>query len=217
VATTFDVVILIIAIVLGISGFMHGLIRSVCRFVALLSGFLVSWMFYPSLQGFLVSKTSSADGNSAAITAFIIIFVAVSFTVLMLGRLLVKIAKELDLGWIDKLGGLALGLFKAGIVAWAACLSVSSLPDAIYEEKFGKSTVLGIYDNMPEFFSLDSMEDWRDSVRGVKKGVRGTDDNSKQRKGGEDDGIDDGLGDFDSPLQKKQKKSSEKKGKTVDI
>lgn len=168
-STVFDVVILVIALILAVSGAMHGLIRSVCRFAAMLAGFLISWMFYRDLQGFLVAATGSGDGNSAAITSFLIIFVAVSFTVLMLGRLLVKIAKELDLGWLDRLGGIALGLLKACIIAWAACLSISSMPEDMLEEKFGKSTVLRIYGNMPNFFSLDGMEDWRNAVRGLNK------------------------------------------------
>lgn len=217
-AASFDVIILVIAAVLVISGVMHGLIRSVCRFVALLCGFLVAWMYCRDLQAWLVSSTSSADGNSAFLTAFLIIFIVVSSVVLLLGHLLVKLLDKLELGWIDRLGGAALGLLKAGIIMWAACLSISSLPAKIFEEKFGTSVVFKAYEAMPKSFSLESMEGWRNSIRGGKGGAEPDNDGGSAKPDAvREDGIEP-SDDFDSPLKRKlQKKSQQKTGGAADI
>ncbi|MCL2182964.1 MAG: CvpA family protein [Chitinispirillia bacterium] len=221
-ATAFDIIILAITVVLLVSGAIHGLVRSVCRFVALLAGFIVSWMYCRDLQAWFVSSTSSSDGNSAFLTAFLIIFVVVSTVVLLLGHLLVKILDKLELGWIDRLGGAALGLLKAGIVMWAACLSISSLPGPVFEAKFGGSAVFKVYEAMPKFFSLDSMEGWRDKVRGIKGGGKEAENaNGKPsggNKGGKSGPAESGGNtgeDFDSPLKKNLREKN--KDKTADI
>ncbi|MCL2219131.1 MAG: CvpA family protein [Chitinispirillia bacterium] len=214
-STVLDVVILAVAVVLAIWGAMNGLIRGVFRLAAMLAGFFAAWMYYGDVQNYLVSATSSGSGNSAAITAFLIVFIAVSVVVLGIGHLLYKFVKAVELGWLDRLGGIALGLTKAGIIAWAACLSISSMPEKMINDKFDKSTVYKTYGKMPQFFSLGSMLDWRDGIRGFKPD-RGDDDGN----GGtiiEDGGSDSG-GEFDSPLKKNMDKKNKKgKAKTVDI
>jgi len=165
-----DFLVLIAAAVLGYGGLKAGLIRSTFRFAALLGGFLAAIMFFRDVQEWLGSITSSAaSGNSAMITSFLIVFLVVSFAILGVGIVLEQFTKAIMLGGIDKLAGLALGLLMACIIAWAACLSISSMPVEEVQSKFGRSVVFKTYQKMPHFFSLDGMEDARDSIFGGKK------------------------------------------------
>jgi uncharacterized membrane protein required for colicin V production len=175
-------VIGVLAIVFGIIGFKRGLISEVFRFAAMLAGFLAAFLFYRSLQEAM--PNFAKNQYVVGVTAFLAIFVAVFIVVTLAGYLLRKATEAVALGWADHLCGLLFGLLKVGIIAWAACLMISSLPVRQIQDRFGRSVVYGGYKAMPDFFSLDSMEKMRRSVVGrdfekTKKADAGEDDEAE--------------------------------------
>ncbi len=179
-AAFFDMVIGVIAIVFGIIGAKRGLIREVFRFAAFLIGFFVAFLYFRDLQG--VMGGFAQNRQLVAATAFIILFIAVFLVVTLAGYLLRKFTDTVSLGWVDHVCGLIFGLLKVGVIAWAACLSIESLPVKKVQDEFSRSVVYNGYKAMPKSFNLDSMEKMRRDILGRDVG------DSKEEENEEDDG-----------------------------
>jgi uncharacterized membrane protein required for colicin V production len=169
-AAFFDMVIGVLAIVFGVLGAKRGLISELFRFAAFVIGFFVAFLYYRDLQG--VMGGFAKNQQVVAATAFILLFVAVFIVVTLAGYLLRKATDSVALGWVDHICGLIFGLLKVGMIAWAACLSIASLPVKKIQDEFDRSVVYKGYKAMPKSFSLDSMEDMRRAILGRDVGGR---------------------------------------------
>jgi membrane protein required for colicin V production len=138
-AAFFDMVIGVLAIVFAVLGAKRGLISEVFRFAAFLCGFFVAFLYYRDLQGAMGGFAKSPQ--VVATVAFIVLFVAVFVVITVSGYLLTKFADSVALGWVDHICGLILGLLKVGIIAWAICLSIASLPIQKIQTEFDRSVV----------------------------------------------------------------------------
>jgi len=163
-AAFFDMVIGVLAIIFGILGAKRGLLSELFRFAAFVAGFFVAFLYYRDLQG--VMGNFAQNKQFVAATAFIILFVAVFILVTVIGYLLRKFTDAVMLGWVDNVCGLIFGLLKVGVIAWAVCLSIASLPVKKIHAEFDRSVVYKGYKAMPKSFSLDAMEDMRRSILG---------------------------------------------------
>jgi membrane protein required for colicin V production len=163
-AAFFDMVIGVLAIVFGVLGAKRGLISEVFRFAAFLIGFFVAFLYFRDLQGAMggFAKNPQVVGT----VAFILLFVSVFIVVTLAGYTLRRFTDSISLGWIDNICGLLFGLLKVGIIAFAACLSIASLPVKKIHDEFGRSVVYKGYKAMPKSFSLSSMEEMRRSILG---------------------------------------------------
>jgi membrane protein required for colicin V production len=107
-----DIVILIILIISAVSGFASGLIKSVFSLVGLIVGVVLAGRLYVGFSSYL----SFIPGNNGPrIAAFIIIFLVVMLVATLLGILLTKLISFVMLGWINRIGGAALGIFLGAI------------------------------------------------------------------------------------------------------
>jgi len=163
-AAFFDMVIGALAIVFGVLGAKRGLISEIFRFAAFVVGFFVAFLYYRDLQGAMGGFAQNRQ--VVAVTAFIILFVAVFVIITLAGFLIRKASDAVTLGWVDHICGLIFGLLKVGVIAWAACLSIASLPIQKIQDEFSRSVVYKGYKAMPKSFSLKSMEDMRRSILG---------------------------------------------------
>jgi membrane protein required for colicin V production len=162
-STLFDLTILIVAIIFAALGAKDGLIREIFRFGALLGGFFAGFCYYPDLQPHL--RGVSSNPQAVNFLSFVIIFIAVAVTILILGFIVRKLIKVALLGWADRFMGFAFGLLKAGLITWVVCLTISMLPQKQVKEKFGGSVVYSAYEKLPSFFSLKGIEDIRNKIR----------------------------------------------------
>jgi membrane protein required for colicin V production len=176
-------VIGILAIVFALIGAKRGLISEVFRFAAFLAGFFVAFLFYRDLQGAMggFAKNQTLVGA----TAFIILFIAVFIVVTLIGHVLKKFTEAVTLGWIDNICGMIFGLLKVGVIAYAVCLSIASLPVKKIQDEFGRSAVYRGYKAMPKSFSLKEMEAMRRSILGRDVGGR-REENTESGEAGED-------------------------------
>ena len=109
-----DIVILIIILISAISGFASGLIKSVFSLVGLILGVVLAGRFYVALSanlGFIPGDSGPRIG------AFIIIFLAVTLVAMLLGMIFTKIISAVMLGWLNRLGGAALGIILGAFFA----------------------------------------------------------------------------------------------------
>jgi len=145
-----DIVIIIVLVITAISGFVNGLIKMVFSLAGLIVGVILAGRFYVALAdhlGFIPGD------NAPRIVAFIIIFLVVMLVATLLGALLTKIISASLLNWVNRLGGVVLGvilgaIFVASILAvW---VKVADGGDAVTASKIA-SVML---DKLPFILSL---------------------------------------------------------------
>jgi membrane protein required for colicin V production len=162
-ASFLDLATFVAAVILAVWGAKTGLIGELFRFGGMVGGFFVSFMYYRDLQAHM--KAVSSNQTVTGVMAFLIIFIVVFFLILGIGFALKKFTEMIMLGWIDNALGAALGILKALLIAWAVCLSISSLPFDRVQTQFGKSVVYKAYKGLPRGLQLGGLEKTRNSFR----------------------------------------------------
>lgn len=109
----FDLVILCILALFTLRGLFQGFVAEVAGIAALISAFWCAHHFYALLGPHLRFIT---DSSWQSVAAYILIFLAVMLGVGLLARLLRTMLAFSFIGWIDKLAGGALGLFKGALI-----------------------------------------------------------------------------------------------------
>ena len=110
-----DLLLIIILGLAGIMGFRKGLIAQVIMVVALLLGLWAVIHLSDWTARFLIAHFS-AKPDTLKLWAFGITFALVVVLVYLAGRLASGILKGAMLGWLDKLGGLVLGILKMALL-----------------------------------------------------------------------------------------------------
>ena len=113
-----DIIILGLLLYGFIKGIWRGFFIELAAFVSLFVGLYVSVMF-SDYAGAFISEYVSWEEKYIKITAFVITFALAVVGVVLLGKLLTKIAKFTLMGWLNKLLG---GIF--GFLKWLLILSV---------------------------------------------------------------------------------------------
>jgi membrane protein required for colicin V production len=117
-----DIVILALLIASVVVGFISGFIKMIFSLVGLIIGVVLAGQFYTNLAQYL---TFMPGDSGPAITAFIIIFLAVMIAAALLGFLFTKLISAVLLGWLNRLCGALLGLFL-GAIFIAAILAITA-------------------------------------------------------------------------------------------
>ncbi len=111
----FDIALLIVASVLAVTGFVKGLIRILVGFVALIAAFLLASQFHGPVAARLGWMNLSQP--VLLLIAYAVIFVGVMLAGAVVGYLVRRLLRAAMLGWVDRLGGAALGLATATLMA----------------------------------------------------------------------------------------------------
>lgn len=111
-----DIVIAIILVINVFVGLRAGLIKMVISLVGLVLAIFLAGHYYQALADRL---TFISSDRAAGIVAYVLILVVVMIAASLIAWLLSKIASIVMLGWLNHLGGAALGLFMAGIFVGA--------------------------------------------------------------------------------------------------
>ena len=125
--TPFDWIILALALWSVIRGFLRGLIRELFALAALITGITVATWNYIALARWLarwIPQPTSAD-----IAAFLLLSLAVTVGVLLVGRLVRSAAHLVGLGLLDRLAGALFGLARACLLGAAILMGcITFLP-----------------------------------------------------------------------------------------
>lgn len=106
-----DIIFLILIGVSVLYSFIRGLVREIFSLLAIILGFFGASHTYPTFASWL--EKWMANETLAQILAFAILFVLIAFSLSLLGRVLSRLVKKMDLSWADRLGGGAFGFLKA--------------------------------------------------------------------------------------------------------
>lgn len=117
-----DIVLLVILVVFILLGFRKGLLKEVVSIIGLVVAFWAAMRFTKAAAG-LVPKHSLPAREAVA---FLVILVGVFLLFQLMGFLLRKLIRASPLAILDRLGGVALGLLKGGLLL-SLCLLVLTL------------------------------------------------------------------------------------------
>ena len=122
--TPFDWIILALVLWSVVRGFIRGLIRELFALAALVIGITVAAWNYTAVSVWLARWIPQP--TSASIAAFLLLALAVTIGVLLVGRLVRSAAHLVGLGLVDGLAGAVFGLARACLLGAAilmACLT----------------------------------------------------------------------------------------------
>ncbi len=122
--TPFDWFLLALALWSVIRGLLRGLIRELFALVALLTGILVAAWNYAALAVWLARWIPQPA--SARVAAFLLLALAVTVSVLLVGRLVRSAAHLVGLGPLDRVAGALFGLARASLLGAAILLACTS-------------------------------------------------------------------------------------------
>jgi len=114
-----DIVIIVVAVLLGIWGLRQGIIRTLFGIAGLIGGIVLAGRYYGGLAALL----SPSGATWANIAAYAIILIATLIVAGVIGRFVAKLVHIVLLGWLDRLVGCILGVIIGSLLC-AAVLAI---------------------------------------------------------------------------------------------
>jgi membrane protein required for colicin V production len=115
-----DIVIIVVAALLGIVGLRQGIIKTVFGIAGLIGGIVLAGRYYDEFASVL----SSSGATWVNIAAYAIILLATLIVAGVVGRFVAKLIHLVLLEWLDRLVGFILGVFIGGLLC-AAILAIA--------------------------------------------------------------------------------------------
>jgi membrane protein required for colicin V production len=112
---TFDIVLLVLACILVLVGVAKGLVRILIGIAALIAAFALAARFHQPLAEALSGINIGVEPRR--LIAYLMIFLGVMIAGGLIAFLLRKLLKAAMLSWADRLGGAAVGLVAAMLLA----------------------------------------------------------------------------------------------------
>ena len=106
-----DIIIVVLIIVFGLGGWRKGIIIEVTTLLGLGLGLYGAFHFSDFTAEQLV-RWVEIDPKYLNLIAFVVTFIVVALLVNVLGRMVSKVVKNLNLGFIDRIGGFVIGVAK---------------------------------------------------------------------------------------------------------
>ena len=133
-------VVLIVAIALSaIVGYRMGLVQSAAGLVGILVGITIASRLDDKAASIFSSATDNE--NAQTVAGFLLVFVLVIAAAMVLSTIVNKMLRVIMLGWVNQLGGLALGAVVAMAIASAALANVQEFPVLDLEETTDESAI----------------------------------------------------------------------------
>jgi uncharacterized membrane protein required for colicin V production len=126
-----DYAIAAIIVIGALNGLGRGAIRMATSILSLVVGIVVASFWYGRVGALIQQHLATTPAVSSAL-GYVLVFAAVAIVIEMVGRRIIALAQIVNLGWIDRLGGMffgaALGAVFAGI--GVAILTTALPPDS---------------------------------------------------------------------------------------
>ena len=121
-----DIILLILLAVALIAGFRKGFVKQVISLAVLIVGAWLSTRLATEVSQWL-GALLKYEGAMLNIVSFILIFLAVAILLNLIGKLIEKILKITMLGWLNRLLGMIVSVFKIAILLGIAVYLIDSL------------------------------------------------------------------------------------------
>jgi len=156
--TPLDIVISLILAFFTFNGFRHGFIEEMARLISLIGGFILASKFHNLLIPYLQSYLESESLRVTA--AYLGVFIASVIVITIISKILQKFIELVLLGWVNRLLGLLLGLFKGFLIVSLFIFIIQALPikldqkDTIRQKLKKESIMYQICDHVKELVIL---------------------------------------------------------------
>jgi len=164
----FDWVLVAVFVVGALMGLKWGLVQSILNFIAVYVAMLVS----AQIADGLVARVTDDVHNESVATAigYVVIFLSVFIIAQVLGKIIRPMLTIIFLGWVDKLGGVVVGVILGGILVTGAVTTLARVAypqdEAILVEI--KDLVSGdleaakerLYQELAERYGRDTPKGW---------------------------------------------------------
>lgn len=119
------IVMVAVLVLGGLRGLLRGLVTEVASLAALVLG---GWLAYRFHEALAVPLATLMPYHAARIVAFTGLLLAVGLGAHLAGSLLTSLVKLALLGWVNRLGGLALGVLEGALLLGMMLYAVVSVP-----------------------------------------------------------------------------------------
>ena len=121
-----DIVILVVLGIFGIGGLRKGIITEAATLLGLGVGLYGAFHFSDFTAAKLVQWVE-IDPRYLSVIAFVVTFLVLAIVVNLLGRLVAKLVKAINLGFVDKLGGFIIGMAKGVLICSLLVMLLNAL------------------------------------------------------------------------------------------
>jgi membrane protein required for colicin V production len=111
-----DIVTVGIIAVGGIYGLLRGILRMATTLVSLVAGIYVALLYYGEVGHLIQTWVSAVSTTVADALGYAVAFTTVFVIVEAVGHMLMRVAETINLGWLDRLGGMAFGAAISGVI-----------------------------------------------------------------------------------------------------
>jgi len=106
-----DIVFLVLTGVSVLYSLIRGLVREIFALLSVILGFFGASYGYLSAASWL--RRWMENETLTQILGFILLFLLIALSLILLGKVFSRLVKKMDLSWADRLGGAAFGFVKA--------------------------------------------------------------------------------------------------------
>lgn len=164
----FDWVLVAVFVVSALLGLKWGLVQSVLNFVAIYVAMLVG----AQIADGLVARVTDDVQNESVATAigYVVIFLSVFIIAQIVGRIIRPMLTIIFLGWVDKLGGVVVGILLGGILVIGAVTAMARVAypqdEAILVEIEDlasgnlEAAKERLYQELAERYGRDTLKEW---------------------------------------------------------
>lgn len=123
-----DIVVIALLAAAVLLGFRKGLVQELVGIIALVVAFFFALLFHQAAAGLLMKTFPKLPDVVAPTVGFMMMFLAAFGAITLAGWLLAKIIKASPLDFADKVGGMAVGLFKGALVVSILLMLLALVP-----------------------------------------------------------------------------------------
>lgn len=127
-ATAFDLGGVFLLVIMAASGLKKGLIDGILKIVGMYAAIYVS-MNYSNEVLLIIQPLISIPESYKTFAGYGIAFLVTMYSFTLLGFILKKLVKTMNLGIVDRVGGITLGLVKAGLLLSAVVWAFALVPE----------------------------------------------------------------------------------------
>lgn len=124
---TIDMIILVVVGIFCVKGFSRGIILEVFTLIGLLIAYIIALREMDVIAGF-INQLVSLPLIVVNSLGFVLLFVSILFLFRWVAGMLRRIAQWSFMGWLDRGGGMILGIFKGTLITSLFALFVSLIP-----------------------------------------------------------------------------------------
>ena len=143
----FDIIAAGVTIIFILIGIYKGFIEEIFHLAAMVLGFVGAYLSYPYVYNKIDPLHKSSHVKT--IVAFILAYIVIAFSFIIIGWILKKIVHLMLWGWIDRLLGGLIGFGKAALVIFIFVLSVTLLPPSHLKSSFTSSKTYTFMTKLP--------------------------------------------------------------------